>query len=175
MALRIIKGDLDNPAIIDLLKFHMDTNVAVTPPGSVHALDLEALKTPDIAFFAGWEDDTLLVIGAVKDMAPQPVHDSPTGSPQDSPHGDLHGDLHGEIKSMRTVEAQRGRGIGAAMLDHLVAYAQSRGMTRLWLETGAFDYFAPARKLYQRRGFTFCEPFADYTLDPNSVFMTRAL
>ena len=158
MALRIIKGDLDHPAIINLLRFHLDTNIAVTPPGSVHALDLEALKTADIAFFAGWDEADLLVIGAVKRIDPLPGEAS-----------------HGEIKSMRTVEARRGQGIGAAMLDHLIAHAQAQGMARLSLETGAFDYFAPARKLYERRGFTYCAPFADYTIDPNSVYMTKLL
>jgi len=160
--MHIIPGDLDHPAIIDLLKFHLDTNIAVTPPGSVHALDLDALKVPEVAFFAGWQDkdahDDLLVIGAVKEIAPE----------ADSRR-------HGEIKSMRTVEARRGNGIGAQMLDHLITHAQAQGMERLSLETGSFDYFEPARKLYEKRGFTVCEPFGDYTLDPNSVFMTKVL
>ncbi|MEM6712999.1 MAG: GNAT family N-acetyltransferase [Pseudomonadota bacterium] len=161
MALSIIKGDLDHPAVIDLLKFHLETNIAVTPVGSVHALDLGALKTPDIAFFAGWEGDALMVIGAVKDLP--------------SDNTGKHTSLTGEIKSMRTVEERRGQGLGAAMLGHLIGYAQGRGMKRLSLETGSFDYFAPARKLYERHGFIHCEPFGDYTLDPNSVFMTKEL
>ena len=114
--MRIIPGDLDHPAIIDLLKFHMDTNIAVTPPGSVHSLELEALKGPKIAFFAGWEGDSLLVIGAVKEIDPMPGETT-----------------HGEVKSMRTVEAKRGNGIGAQMLDHLIAHATAKGMERLSL------------------------------------------
>jgi putative acetyltransferase len=156
--MHIIPGDLDHPAIIDLLKYHMDTNVAVTPPGSVHALELDALKVPEISFFAGWDGEDLLVIGAVKDIDPMPGERT-----------------HGEIKSMRTVEARRGNGIGAQMLDHLIAHAQAKGLERLSLETGSFDYFEPARKLYEKRGFTECAPFGDYTLDPNSVFMTKLL
>ncbi len=156
--MQIVPGDLDHPAIIDLLKFHLDTNIAVTPPGSVHALDLDGLKVPEIAFFAGWEKNDLLVIGAVKEIA-----------------SEADGRRHGEIKSMRTVEARRGNGIGAQMLDHLIAHASDKGMERLSLETGSFDYFEPARKLYEKRGFTECEPFGDYTLDPNSVFMTKVL
>lgn len=156
--MRIIPGDLDHPAIIDLLKFHMDTNIAVTPPGSVHSLELEALKRPKIAFFAGWEGDNLLVIGAVKEIEPMPGETT-----------------HGEVKSMRTVEAKRGNGIGAQMLDHLIDHAKAKGMERLSLETGSFDYFEPARKLYEKRGFTYCEPFGDYVLDPNSVFMTKVI
>jgi putative acetyltransferase len=153
--MRIIPGDLDHPAIIALLKFHMDTNVAVTPPGSVHALDLDALKVPSIHFFAGWDEegDDLLAIGAWK----------------------RHDTTLGEIKSMRTVEARRGAGLGAQMLAHIMADAKAHGVERLSLETGAFDYFEPARKLYEKAGFTYCEPFTDYKPDPNSAFMTKLL
>lgn len=155
--MHIIPGDLDHPAIIELLKFHMETNVAVTPVGSVHALDLDALKVPEISFFAGWQkgetDDDLMVIGALKDL----------------------GDDHGELKSMRTVEAYRAKGLGAQMVDHLIRHAQSKGIKRLSLETGSFDYFEPARKLYAKRGFTECPPFADYKLDPNSTYMSKVL
>ncbi|MFK7793634.1 MAG: GNAT family N-acetyltransferase [Devosiaceae bacterium] len=155
--MRIIRGDLDHPDIINLLKFHLDTNIAVTPVGSVHALDLDALKVPEVAFFAGWQEKTpdteLLVIGALKAIEPG----------------------HGEIKSMRTVEAHRAKGLGAQMLDHIIAHASQSGMNRLSLETGSFDYFEPARKLYEKRGFTYCEPFAGYTPDPNSAFMTKVL
>lgn len=156
--MQIIPGDLDHPAIVDLLKYHMDTNVEVTPPGSVHALDLDALKVPEIAFFAGWDGDDLRVIGAVKEIP-----------------AEADGRRHGEIKSMRTVETERAKGLGAKMLDHLVAHAKANGIQRLSLETGSFDYFGPARKLYEKQGFSYCEPFGDYRLDPNSVFMTKVL
>ncbi len=151
--MRILVGDLDHPAIIELLKFHLKTNIAVTPPGSVHALDLDALKVPSIRFFAGWDESNLLTIGAWK----------------------RHNEALGEIKSMRTVEAHRAKGFGAMMLDHILADAKAEGVKRLSLETGSFDYFAPARRLYEKRGFTECPPFADYTLDPNSLFMTKLL
>lgn len=149
----ILPGDLDHPAIIALLKFHLETNIAVTPPGSVHALDLAALNVPQIAFFAGWQGDELLTIGAVKALDT----------------------AHGELKSMRTVEAYRGKGLGAIMLDHLIVQARTKGMARLSLETGSFDYFEPARRLYARRGFVECPPFGDYAPDPNSTFMTKEL
>jgi putative acetyltransferase len=152
-AMQIISGDLDHPDVIALLKFHLETNIAVTPVGSVHALDLDALKLPEIAFFSGWNGEELLVVGALKTIEPG----------------------HGEIKSMRTVEHHRGKGYGAQMLDHLVRHARQRCLKRLSLETGAFSYFSPARKLYERRGFTYCEPFAGYTVDPNSAFMTKTL
>lgn len=146
-------GDLDHPAVIDLLQFHLAANIAVTPPGSVHALPLDALKHPSIRFFSGWLGDDLLAIGAWK------RHDATLG----------------EIKSMRTVEHLRGRGLGRLMLDHILADARAHGIARLSLETGSFAYFEPARKLYEKAGFGYCAPFADYVPDPNSAFMTRAL
>jgi len=82
---------------------------------------------------------------------------------------------HVELKSMRTATAARRRGVGAAMLDHVVAAARERGHTRVSLETGTEDYFAPARTLYGTRGFTECPPFEGYVLDPHSVFLTLAL
>lgn len=155
--MHIIPGDLDHPAIIELLKFHMETNVAVTPVGSVHALDLDALKAPEISFFAGWQkgetDDELLIIGALKRLCAE----------------------HGELKSMRTVEAHRAKGLGAQMLDFLIDQARSKGIKRLSLETGSFDYFEPARKLYAKRGFAECPPFEGYDIDPNSTYMTKLL
>ncbi len=45
----------------------------------------------------------------------------------------------------------------------------------LYLETGAMDFFLPARTLYQSAGFDYCRPFADYQEDPNSMFMTKVL
>lgn len=156
--MQIVPGDLDDRAIIALLKFHLQANIAVTPVGSVHALDLDALKHPSIHFFAGWregskDEDALLVIGAWK----------------------RHSDALGEIKSMRTVEAERGKGLGAIMLDHIISDARAQGVAQLSLETGSFDYFEPARKLYAKRGFVACAPFADYSVDPNSAYMTKVL
>lgn len=151
--MQIQPGDLDHTAIIALLQFHLETNIAVTPVGSVHALDLDALKAPEIAFYAGWDGSNLLTIGALKDL----------------------GGGHGELKSMRTVEAHRAKGLGAQMLDFLIDQARGNGFTRLSLETGSFDYFEPARRLYQKRGFAECPPFGDYTLDPNSTYMTKVL
>ena len=82
---------------------------------------------------------------------------------------------HGEIKSMHTLQTARRSGVGAAMLQHIIEQAKARGTKRLSLETGSFEFFAPARALYTRHGFDECGPFGDYKLDPNSTFMTREI
>lgn len=151
--MRIELDDLSRPAIHQLLEEHLANMYELSPPESVHALDLSKLKRPEIAFWTIWEGDTLMGCGALKDM----------------------GNGEGEIKSMRTPKALRGRGAGRAMLKHILAEARARGMQQLWLETGSQDAFEPARQLYASEGFTFCGPFADYTDDPNSMFMTLSL
>ena len=106
-----------------------------------------------MTFWSAWDGDTVAGVGALKQLCPD----------------------HGEVKSMHTAEALRGRGVGSAILRHIIAAARARGMSRLSLETGSSPYFAPARALYARHGFVECPPFGDYGPDPNSVFMTLAL
>ena len=132
---------------------HLDLMHSASPPESVHALDPEALDTPDVAFFTLREGDAVLGMGAVKRID----HD------------------HAEIKSMHVVAEARGRGLARVLLDHLLAQAQILGYSRLSLETGVEPVFAPARTLYERAGFGYCGPFEGYKEDPNSVFMTRAV
>lgn len=151
--MRITRGDLADPRIIALLKFHFDKCHEVTPPGSAHVFDLSRLAAPDIDFWAAWDGDTLLGVGAMK--------------PLDA--------THGEVKSMHTAEAARRRGVASALLTHIIATSRARGLQRLSLETGSFDYFEPAVALYKSHGFTECAPFGDYRPDPNSVFLTRRL
>ncbi|WP_188784619.1 GNAT family N-acetyltransferase [Nocardioides phosphati] len=151
MAIR--PDDLSHAAVQALLSEHLEDMYATSPPESVHALDLDALRAPDIAFYSAWDGDTLLGCGALRDL----------------------GDGHLEIKSMRAARDQRGRGTGAAILRHLLDEAVRRGAVRVSLETGVEPYFEPARRLYQRHGFVVCAPFADYVPDPNSVFMTLSL
>ena len=151
--MRIVAGNLDDPRIVALLRHHLDSARAATAPGSAHALDLDALKAPDIDFWSTWRDDTLLGVGALKRLSP----------------------AHGEVKSMHTAAASRRTGAGSAMLRHIIAIAGEKGMSRLSLETGSWDYFSPARAFYQQHGFVVCGPFGDYVPDPNSVFMTLAL
>ncbi|MDH4181938.1 MAG: GNAT family N-acetyltransferase [Betaproteobacteria bacterium] len=145
--------DLAGPEIRALLEEHLRSMHELSPPESVHALDLAALRRPGITFWTAWSDGTLLGCGALKELDPR----------------------HGEVKSMRTAMSHRRSGVGRAMLEHIVAEARSRAYARLSLETGSMDAFLPARRLYESFGFSYCAPFADYAEDPHSVFMTRTL
>ena len=151
--MKIIPGDLGDPRVVDLLNIHVARAQAETARGSAHALDLAGLQAPDVRFWAIWEGETLLAVGALKQLAPD----------------------HGEVKSMHTALSARRKGIGSAMLRHIIACARSRGISRLSLETGSWDYFQPAIALYRKHGFVECQPFDDYVQDPNSVFMTLHL
>jgi putative acetyltransferase len=150
---RIVPGDLDDPRVIELLTIHASTARAQTGRGSAHALDPDALRAPDIHLWAIWDGDELVGVGALKRLD----------------------GAHGEIKSMHTAAGKRGNGFGSAMLRHIIAAARAENLTRLSLETGAWDYFIPARSLYLGHGFRECGPFGDYAPDTNSVFLTLEL
>lgn len=151
--MRITLDDLSGPAIRALLEEHLASMHSLSPPESVHALDLTALRGPDITFWTAWSQNRLLGCGALKELSP----------------------AHGEVKSMRTAGDHRRRGVARALLGHIVREASQRGYERLSLETGSAPAFEAARRLYASFGFEDCGPFADYTEDPNSVFMTRRL
>lgn len=151
MILRL--DDLRGPEIRALLEEHLADMRRISPPESVHALDLDALRRPEISFWTVWEGDALLGCGALKQLDA----------------------AHGEIKSMRTARAHRGKGVARFVLTHILDEARRRGYARLSLETGSQPDFEPARRLYASVGFESCGPFEDYVLDPNSVFMTRSL
>jgi putative acetyltransferase len=114
---------------------------------------VRAVTAPDVTFWTAWDRDTLLAVAALKRLA----------------------DHHGKVKSMHTASSKRRKGIGSAMLQHIITVARSRGMSRLSLETGSWDYFQPAVAPYRKHGFVECRPFADYVQDPNSVFLTLDL
>lgn len=145
--------DLQHPAILALLNEHLENMYELSPPESVHALDLEELRSPEITLWTAWENDLLIGCGALKELDRK----------------------HGEIKSMRTPSAHRRRGVGRAILAHIIEVAKERNYKRLSLETGSEDAFKPAQKLYESFGFMFCGPFGDYKEDPNSVYMTLRL
>jgi putative acetyltransferase len=151
--MRIVLADLDDRRVIDLLRHHVATARAATAPGSGHALDENDLRSPDLTLWAAWDGDALLAVGALKRLSAD----------------------HGEVKSMHTACDARGKGVGSAMLQHIIAAARERGFSRLSLETSSWDYFTAARSLYARHGFTECAPFAGYVADRNSIFMTLEL
>lgn len=152
--MRIEVDDLSGPRIAAFLQEHIDEMSAVTPPGSKHALDLDGLRKPDVTFWSVYdEDDRLIGCGAVKELSTSSA----------------------EIKSMRTAGGAKRRGVGSELLAFIVEQAAARGYDRLYLETGSSEFFAPARGLYEKFGFEYCEPFAGYELDPNSVHMTKLL
>lgn len=145
--------DLTDPGIADFLEEHINDMKSVSPPESKHALDLEALKKPDVTFWSVWQKGKIVGCGAIKELE----------------------GAHGEIKSMRTCASMRGTGIAAFLLNHIITEAKLRGYDRVSLETGSMSFFEPARKLYSKFGFSFCQPFAEYKPDPNSVFMELKL
>jgi len=145
--------DLKGPEIKALLEAHLDHMHAISPPESVHALDLEALRKPSITFWTMWLQGTLIGCGALRELEP----------------------THGEIKSMHTPVAFRGHGYGRRMVEYILKTARERGYQRLSLETGATDDFISARSLYASFGFNTCPPFGDYFEDPFSTCMTLEL
>ncbi len=149
----IREDDLQGPEIAALLGLHLAHMGNNSPAESIHALDLDALRRPEITFWTVWDDSDLLGCGALKELDA----------------------AHGEIKSMHTAEAHRGRGVAARMLRHIVEAARQRAYQRLSLETGSSDAFAAAQALYARYGFLTCAPFDAYTDDPHSMFMTLDL
>jgi putative acetyltransferase len=151
--IEIRPDDLSTEVSRRLVAFHLAGMHDTSPPESVHALDIDALRHPSIAVWSAWIDGELAGIGALKALD----------------------DDRGELKSMRVDDRFRGSGVGRALLRHIMAHARSRGMTSLWLETGSTEEFVPAQRLYESEGFAVCGPFGDYVLDPFSVFLTRAL
>lgn len=151
--MNIIEDDLTGTEIRTLLETHFAGMLSSSPPGSCHFLDIDGLNAPDVTFWSIWEGDALLGCGALRALSP----------------------TQGEIKSMRTHADHLRKGVGAAMLRHIISEARQRGYVRLSLETGSSEAFLPARALYESFGFEYCPPFGDYVDDPFSRFMTLAI
>ncbi|TDC70095.1 GNAT family N-acetyltransferase [Actinomadura sp. GC306] len=151
--MKIIVDDLSGAQIAGFLQEHVEEMRSVTPLESKHALDLDSLRVPEVTFWSVMDGGSVVGCGAIKRLD----------------------DAHAELKSMRTAPRRKRSGVASLLLEHILAEAGRAGFTRMSLETGSAEFFLPARKLYERFGFTYCEPFADYRPDPNSVFMTRTL
>ncbi len=153
MPLTIQEDDLSGPEIKALIQAHLANSAVFSPPEAIHALNADGLRVPEVTIWSAWEDGELVGMGGLKELSP----------------------TEGEVKAMHTAAAHRGKGLGEAMLLHLIAEARRRRYRRLSLETGSQDGYAPSRALYAKHGFVVCGPFAQYRADPNSVFMTLAL
>ena len=145
--------DLSGQEIRSLIARHLSGMHENSPPESVHALGIEALKQPGVTVWSAWAGDELAGCGALKRLDAR----------------------RGEIKSMRVADGFLGKGVGRAVLEHIIAEARAMGLASLWLETGSTDAFRPAIGLYNSAGFKRCGPFEGYVDDPFSVFMTRSL
>ncbi len=153
MHVDVRRDDLSGPEIAGLIAIHARTMLAASPPESCHFVPLEGLRDPSVTVWSLWYGEALVGCGALKDL----------------------GGWQGEIKSMHTLEARRGEGLGRRMLEHILAEARRRRYTALWLETGSMAAFRPATALYEAYGFKRCGPFGSYVEDPNSLFMHLAL
>ena len=145
--------DLSGAAVRALIARHLAGMHQHSPPESVHALGVEKLRQPGVTFWSAWVGEELAGCGALKQLDAG----------------------RGEIKSMRVADAYLGRGIGRAILEHIVREAKARGLRSLWLETGSAGAFTPALRLYESAGFARCGPFDGYVEDPFSIFMTRTI
>lgn len=153
LALTIVEDDLTGRAVLDLLQYHLDEMHQWSPPESVHAMPADRLRQPDVTFFSAWDGERLAGCGAIKHLD----------------------ETHGELKSMRADPAYRGKGVGKAILLHLLDEARARGYARVSLETGKPEPFHPAHGLYRANGFAECPPFGDYVSDDFSICMTKEL
>ena len=151
--LRSIEGNFDNSEVNELLAKHFVELRAASPEGSAHVLDIPGLKVPSIKFWSLWQNDKLIGCGALKFLDKN----------------------HGEFKSIRIHDDFRSQGHGVNVINHLINEAKKLKVTRLSIETGAGDFFIPARKLFKNSGFTVCEPFAHYKQDVNSVYLTKLI
>ena len=151
--MKSIEGNFDNLEVNDLLKKHFIELRSVSPAGSTHVLDIDGLKDPSIKFWSLLENNKLIGCGALKFLEKD----------------------HGEFKSIRVADEFRKKGIGERIINHLIEEAKKLEISKLSIETGAGEFFAPARKLFNKFGFKKSEPFAHYKVDPNSCYFTLDL
>ena len=148
--MKSIEGNFDNSEVNDLLNKHFIELRSVSPAGSTHVLDIDGLKDQSIKFWSLWENDELIGCGALKFLEKN----------------------HGEFKSIRVADEFKKKGIGERIINHLIEEAKKLKISKLSIETGAGDFFLPARNLFSKFGFKSCPPFAHYKDDPNSCYYT---
>ena len=148
--MKSIEGNFDNSHVDELLKKHFVELRSVSPEGSAHVLDIKGLKDSTIKFWSLWEENQLIGCGALKFLNKE----------------------HGEFKSIRLADKFRKKGKGIKIIKHLIDEAKRLNIKKISLETGAGNFFKPARELFVLCGFKNCEPFAHYKEDVNSVYMS---
>lgn len=141
-------GNFEDPKVHELLTKHFVELKNVSPIGSAHVLDIQGLKDPSIKFWSLWVDNNLIGCGALKILER----------------------YHGEFKSIRVADEFRKKGLGLKIINYLIFEAKKMGLKRISVETGAGDFFTPARKLFENCGFKICDPFAHYKIDTNSCY-----
>ena len=151
--LKSIEGNFDNPKVNELLIKHFDELRVASPEGSAHVLDIPGLKVSSIKFWSLWDNEKLIGCGALKFLDKE----------------------HGEFKSIRIHDDFRNQGHGTNVINHLISEAKKLNIKRLSIDTGAGDFFIPARKLFKKTGFIVCEPFAHYKKDINSVYLSMLI
>ena len=151
--LKSLEGNFENPKVHELLTKHFVELRAASPEGSAHVLDIPGLKEPSIKFWSLWQDENLIGCGALKFLE----------------------ESHGEFKSIRIHDNFRNKGYGDLVINHLINEAKKLKIKRLSIETGAGDFFLPARKLFKKCKFDECQPFAHYKEDINSVYLTKII
>ncbi|GAA2405868.1 GNAT family N-acetyltransferase [Actinomadura vinacea] len=151
--MEIVVDDLSGPEIVAFLEEHVQEMRSITPLESKHALDLDGLRRPEVTFWSVKDGGALVGCGAIKRLDA----------------------AHAELKSMRTTSARKRSGVASLLMEHILNEARRMGFARISLETGSTDFFLPARRLYEKFGFHYCAPFADYRLDSHSAYMTRLL
>ena len=152
--LKSIEGNFDNPKVHEFLVRHFIELRSVSPEGSAHVLDITGLKDPSIKFWSLWEnDDDLMGSGALKFLD----------------------EKHGEFKSIRVNDKFRNMDYGLKIINHLIDNARKLNIEKISLETGAGNFFLPARNLFIKCGFKVCEPFSHYKVDVNSVYMSMLI
>ena len=151
--LKSIEGNFDHPEVDERLRKHFIELRAASPEGSAHVLDIAGLKVPSIRFWSLWKDKELFGCGALKFLD----------------------NSHGEFKSIRVHDKFKNKGNGIKVIDHLIGKAKILNIKRISIETGAGDFFIPARKLFKKCNFKPCEPFAHYKKDINSIYLTKLI
>ena len=151
--MKSIENNFDNPIVNTLLQYHFYQLRSNSPVGSTHVLDIDGLKVPSIKFWSIWEDEKLIGCGALKFLE----------------------NGHGEFKSIRIADEFRNMGYGLKLLNHIIIEAKKNGVDKISIETGAGNFFKPARKLFESAGFKKCKPFAHYKEDQNSCYYSKEI